>query len=147
MKTNKETVKALNQLLSDYQIHYQNLRGLHWNVKGNLFFALHEKYENWYLDAAEVIDEIAERILMLGGRPFHTFGEYLENARLKQLIDVTDGVGGVKAVLQAEEYFLESFKAILQIAGENHDEATTAMISDWIVNTEKRIWMLKAFLG
>ena len=60
---------ALHQLLADFQVHYTNLRGMHWNIKGHGFFVLHEKFESMYDDTAEKIDEIAERILMLGGVP------------------------------------------------------------------------------
>ena len=59
----ESVVAALKQLLADYQIFYTNLRGFHWNVKGKGFFTLHAKYEELYNDAAEKIDEIAERIL------------------------------------------------------------------------------------
>ncbi len=144
---NVNTVEKLNQLLADYQIHYQNLRGLHWNIKGQMFFALHEKFEAFYNESAEVVDEIAERILMLGGQPLHTFGDYLKTAKLPQVVNVSDGKTGVESVLSSQRYFLNSFKEILEIAGENNDEGTAAMISEWIGQTEKQIWMLEAFLG
>lgn len=64
---------ALHQLLADFQVHYTNLRGMHWNIKGHGFFVLHEKFESMYDDTAEKIDEIAERILMLGGVPENKF--------------------------------------------------------------------------
>ena len=57
-----EVVNALQQLLADFQVHYTNLRHLHWFVKGHSFFIMHEKYEELYDDAAEKIDEVAERI-------------------------------------------------------------------------------------
>ncbi len=148
MKTqNVNTVEKLNQLLADYQIHYQNLRGLHWNVKGQLFFALHEKFEEYYNQAAEVVDEIAERILMLGGQPLHTFGDYLKTAKLPQVANVSDGKEGVKNVLESQRYFLNSFAEILKVAGENEDEGTVGMISEWIGHTEKQVWMLESFLA
>ena len=85
MKTNNsKLVERLNRLLADYQIFYQNLRGLHWNVKGPQFFMLHEKYEELYNEAAETVDEVAERILMIGGQPLHTFTDYLKTAELKE---------------------------------------------------------------
>ena len=62
-----EVVNALQQLLSDFQVHYTNLRHLHWFVKGHSFFIMHEKYEELYDDAAEKVDEVAERILQLDG--------------------------------------------------------------------------------
>lgn len=57
----KELVNHLNDLLANYQIFYQNLRGFHWNVKGSNFFELHAKFEEYYNDAIEKVDEIAER--------------------------------------------------------------------------------------
>ena len=144
---NQITVEKLNKLLADYQVFYQNLRGLHWNIKGQMFFALHEKYEEYYNAAAEVVDEVAERILMLGGQPLHTFGDYLKVATLEQVTNVSDGKKGVEAVLNSDRFFLKSFKEILTVAGENEDEGTIAMISEWIGATEKRIWMLESYLA
>ncbi len=144
---NQNTVVKLNQLLADYQIFYQNLRGLHWNIKGQMFFALHEKYEEYYNGASELVDEIAERILMLGGHPLHTYGDYLKVAKLEQVENISHGKAGVETVVAADRYFLECFKEILQIAGENGDEGTVAMISSWIGETEKRIWMLESYLA
>jgi starvation-inducible DNA-binding protein len=62
-------VDNLNGLLANFQIYYQSLRGLHWNIKGNNFFELHEKYEEFYTDSLVKIDDIAERILTLQGKP------------------------------------------------------------------------------
>ena len=64
-----DVVSALHQLLADFQVHYTNLRGFHWDIKGHGFFVLHGKFEDMYNDAAEKVDEIAERILMLAVRP------------------------------------------------------------------------------
>lgn len=145
-KENVHTVKRLNQLLADYQIHYQNLRGFHWNIKGQLFFALHEKFEEYYNEAAGVVDEIAERILMLGGQPMHTYGDYLKTAKLAEVSKVSNGKKAVEAVLEDQQYFLNSFTEIMENAGEANDEGTVGMISGWIGHTEKRVWMLEAFL-
>jgi len=120
---------------------------LHWNVKGQLFFALHEKFEEYYDEAADVVDEIAERILMLGGQPLHTFGDYLKTSKLAEVVNVSDGKKAVESVLESQRYFLNSFAEILEVAGENDDEGTAGMISEWIGHTEKRVWMLEAFLA
>ena len=70
-------VASLQQLLADFQVYYTNLRGFHWNIKGHGFFVLHGKFEDMYNNAAEKVDELAERILMLGGEPENKFSEYL----------------------------------------------------------------------
>ena len=80
----ESVVAALKQLLADYQIFYTSLRGFHWNVKGKGFFTLHAKYEELYNDAAEKIDEIAERILQLGYTPENRFSEYLKTSNIKE---------------------------------------------------------------
>ncbi len=146
MKTNNsKLVERLNQLLADYQIYYQNLRGLHWNVKGAQFFMLHEKYEELYNEAAESVDEIAERILMVGGQPLHTFTDYLKVAELKEAGLISEGKKGVEVVLENSRYLLKSFNEILELA--DGDEGTSALMSDLIGATEKRIWMLESTLG
>ena len=75
--TSANVVASLKQLLADFQVHYMNLRGFHWNIKGRGFFVLHAKFEELYNDAAEKVDQIAERILMLGGSPSNKFSDYL----------------------------------------------------------------------
>ena len=54
-----ELGQKLNGLLANYQVFYQNLRGMHWNIKGREFFELHLKFEELYNDAQIKIDEIA----------------------------------------------------------------------------------------
>jgi starvation-inducible DNA-binding protein len=69
--------EELNQLLASYQIHYQNLRSLHWNIKGQGFFELHLKYEELYNRTLVIVDDLAERILSIGETPLSSFSEYL----------------------------------------------------------------------
>ncbi len=148
MKTkNQNVIEKLNKLLADYQIFYQNLRGLHWNVKGPMFFMLHEKYEELYNQSAEVVDEIAERILMIGGKPLHTFEDYVKTATLKVVKDVSDGKTGVEIVLEDTRFMLDSFKEIQAAANEIEDEGTSALMSDWIGQAEKQIWMFESCLA
>ena len=83
VKESEVIIEKLNVLLSNFQVYYQNLRGLHWNIRGKRFFDLHVKFEELYNDSQLKIDLIAERVLTLGGKPMHTFAEYLANNSLK----------------------------------------------------------------
>lgn len=139
--------KDLNALLSDTQIYNMNLRGLHWNIKGKNFFLLHEKYEELYNEADEMIDEIAERILAIGSSPLHTFEDYLAHKNLEVAKHVSKGEEGVALVLGNLKYILRKEREILEKAGENSDEATGNLVSDYISNQEKHIWMLESFLS
>lgn len=152
MKTLNENTAAnvvasqLNQLLADYQIYYQNLRTLHWYAKGRTFFALHSKFEEYYSEASEVVDELAERILMLGENPAHTFAQYSSTSKLKETEVISDGTKAVEMVLANNEYLLQTVKESFKLAGEAGDEGTVALLSGLIGSIEKRIWMLKSFL-
>lgn len=80
----KPVVDMLNDYLANYHIHYQKLRGCHWNVKGQNFFTLHIKFEELYTNAQLTIDEIAERVLTLGKPPHSRFSDYIKNQQLKK---------------------------------------------------------------
>ena len=137
----------LNTLLADYQLFYQNLRGLHWNIKGREFFELHIKFEEFYNDAVIKVDEIAERILTLGGEPLHTFTDYLKTATIKEESGITNGEKGVEVVVKNMATLIVKERAILALAGEADDEGTASLMSDYISKTEKTLWMLNAYLN
>ncbi|MBL7897662.1 MAG: DNA starvation/stationary phase protection protein, partial [Crocinitomicaceae bacterium] len=86
-----QTSNQLNELLAGFQLMYQNLRGFHWNIRGDKFFELHLKFEELYNDVNLKVDELAERILALDGKPLHTFSSYLKKSKIKEQPDVSDG--------------------------------------------------------
>jgi starvation-inducible DNA-binding protein len=142
-----ELSNKLNRLLADYQVYYQNLRGLHWNIKGKEFFELHLKFEEYYDDAVIKIDEIAERILTLGGEPLHSFTDYINSSDIKEEKQVTDGVKGVSIVVKNLSTLISKEREILQMASEAEDEGTVSLMSDYITETEKTLWMLNSYLS
>lgn len=143
----KELSKDLNNLLANFQVYYQNLRSVHWNIKGSNFFALHEKYEELYTEAQEQIDEIAERILTLGETPLHTFEDYLSHAKVAVAKNVFQDKDTVKVVLDSIKEILIIEREILEKSGEMEDEGTNAMMSDFISGQEKTSWMLNSWLN
>ena len=145
LNPSEKVVNGLAQLLADFQVHYTNLRNLHWNVKGHGFFILHEKYESLYNDAAEKIDEIAERMLQLDATPEHRFSKYLQVAQVKELDVVECGRAGMNYVLDTLKLFIAEERQLLKFASENGDEVTVAMMSDYMKAQEKLAWMLTAF--
>jgi starvation-inducible DNA-binding protein len=146
MKTTSDYTEKLNALLATYQIHYQNLRSLHWNVKGENFFELHLKYEELYTRVQEIIDEIAERILSLGSGPMHKLYDYLSNSRLKENETITQGKEGISYILSAQKEILGQERELLALSAEIDDEGTNSLMSDYIREKEKTNWMLAAWL-
>ena len=145
LNDNVQVTNALAQLLAEFQVHYTNLRNLHWNIKGHGFFVLHEEYEKMYDDVATKIDEIAERILQLGKTPEHRFSAYLKQTQLSELDVVTSGEKGLAYVLDALAVLIALERQVLSTAGDNGDEVTVAMMSDYLREQEKSAWMLTAF--
>ncbi|WP_299053182.1 Dps family protein [uncultured Polaribacter sp.] len=144
---NSDLVKELNGLLANFQIFYQNLRGLHWNIKGKNFFELHLKFEEFYTDSQIKIDEIAERILTLHGKPLHTFTDYLNTATIAVGKDISNDVEGVELVVNSLSELLKNERSILELSDAASDEGTNSMMSDFIAEQEKTIWMLNSWLG
>lgn len=146
-KETKENIELLNTLLANFQVYYQNLRGLHWNIRGKRFFELHVKFEELYNQAQLRIDEIAERVLTLGGTPLHTFEDYMSKNSLEIGKNITNDEIAVQLIVKSLATLLMIERAILEKSGAINDEGTNALISDLITEQEKDIWMMQAFLG
>lgn len=142
-----ELSNQLNQLLSNYQLLYMNVRGFHWNIKGNNFFELHVKFEEIYNNLQLKIDEIAERILTLGYTPVHSYSDYLRHSTVKEKTNISDGKVAMAEILNAFEIIITLQREILSLAGETNDEGTNALMSDYIREQEKLTWMYSAYLN
>ena len=146
-KKAQELANELNSLLANFQLYYQNLRGIHWNIKGKNFFDLHAKFEELYNDANVKVDEIAERILTLGGTPLHTFDDYLSLAKVPVGKNISQDVRAVELIVESLTALLQIERDILEASDEANDEGTNSMMSDFITEQEKTVWMMKAWLN
>lgn len=142
----KKLADGLNKLLADYMMFYQNTRGLHWNIKGEKFFELHIKFEELYTNLLLKVDEVAERILTLGATPLHTFDDYKSTAKIKSIKNVSDGKEGIQTILNAFEILIVRQRELLNLSSEAGDEGTNALMSDYIREQEKLVWMYSAYL-
>ncbi len=127
-------------------MYYQNLRGIHWNIRGKRFFDLHAKFEQLYNDSQLKIDMIAERVLTLGGRPLHTFEDYIKFNQLAVGKNVSNDEKAIHLIVDSLSKLLKIEREILEKASEIKDEGTNTMISDFVSEQEKTIWMMCAWL-
>lgn len=141
-----ELVTQLGDLLANYSVFYQNVRGYHWNIKGENFFELHIKFEELYNDLILKIDEIAERILTLGSDPENRFSSYLSQSEIKEATNLSNGKVAIENILGSFKVLLIRQRSIMDFAGEIGDEGTSALMSDYIREQEKLIWMYSAYL-
>tara|TARA_R110002051_G_C8698891_1_gene494105 strand:- start:647 stop:1126 length:480 start_codon:yes stop_codon:yes gene_type:complete len=138
--------KELNILLANFQQYYQNLRGIHWNIKGKRFFDLHVKFEELYDDANLKVDMVAERILTLGGVPWHTFEDYTSNSKVPVGKNISEDESAIRLVVDSLKELLVIERKILAASADANDEGTNSMMSDFITEQEKILWMMKAWL-
>lgn len=91
--------------------------------------------------------EIAERILTLGETPLHTFSDYVKTTKVPVGKNVSKDVDAVKLIVNSITQLLILERQILDKAGEANDEGTNSMMSDFITEQEKTVWMMNAWLG
>lgn len=146
VKESEEIIKELNVLLANFQVYYQNLRGIHWNIRGKRFFELHVKFEELYNDTQLKVDMVAERILTIGGTPLHTLEDYIKHNQLKVGKSISNDEKAVQLIIDSLSDLLKIERNLLTKSGAIEDEGTNSMMSDFIAEQEKTIWMMKAWL-
>lgn len=137
--------EKLNILLANYSVFYQNVRGYHWNIKGEKFFELHAKFEELYNDLLLKIDEVAERILTLGYAPNHRYSDYNKISQVEESAEVSNGEKAVRNILESFKAIIGLQRELLDLSDEADDEGTNALMSDYIREQEKLVWMYSAF--
>ncbi len=137
----------LNHVLADATVFYQKVRNYHWTVRGPQFFKLHDAFEDIYTRWADLIDDVAERIMQLDGMPLRTLKEMLDQTGLKEAPDSPAARTMVEHIAADLQTQVAGFKKVAEAADENGDRTTAGMFDDAIAETEKTLWMLRAFLA
>ncbi|GLH64560.1 Dps family protein [Parageobacillus sp. G301] len=143
----KQLTDIVNKQIANWSVLYIKLHNYHWYVKGPQFFTLHEKFEQLYNEAALHIDELAERLLALGGAPVATMKECLEQSSVKEATGQETAEQMVATIVSDFETMIGELKEGMQVAEEVGDETTGDMLLGIHQSLEKHVWMLKSFLG
>ena len=119
---------------------------MHWNLKGHGFFTLHSKLEEYYDQTADIIDEVAERILAKDALPIANLKEALEISKVKELPDKAINIDEAIRILTIDvEYWVNDSKEIVELADKEGDVVTSDIFTGYVKEYEKTLWMLKAF--
>ena len=143
----KTTVDVLNKQLADWNVLYVKLHNYHWYVKGGDFFTLHAKFEELYNEASIHIDELAERVLIIGGKPLATMREYLDTSGINEANKLVKAEGMVQDLIHDYQYLIEDLKEGMEITDFENDSVTHGLYLAIREQLSKHVWMLKAFLG
>lgn len=139
--------EILNKQLANWNVLFVKLHNYHWYVKGEQFFTLHTKFEELYTEAATYIDELAERLLSIGGQPIATMKEYLAQASVQEASGQETAEEMVQNIANDFYVMIGELKEGISLAEEANDEATGDLLLGIHSSLEKHAWMLKAFLG
>lgn len=139
--------EKLNNYLANQQVMYIKLHNLHWYVKGKSFFTLHTKFEELYDITADIIDEVAERMLAKNIAPVASFKKALELTKVVELSDEPiSSLHAVNHLIADFEYWIQDTKEIIDLAEEENDVVTADIFTGYLNNYEKTMWMLKSYI-
>lgn len=142
-----EVVSMLNKRLADSMLLYTKTRNYHWNVTGMEFIQLHELFERHYDEIAATIDEIAERVRMIGGIALGTLDEFKQNSVIEeQPGHVPNAQEMLQNLLDDHETVIRQLREDADKTEELNDMGTNDFIIGMIRENEKRAWMLRAHL-
>lgn len=148
-KTNSTpaVIEQLNAVLANYHIFYMNVRGYHWNVKGSDFFTLHVKFEELYTELQLQIDAIAERILTVRGVPLHSYSDFAKISAVKEDQNVSEGRACVQGLLTGLNMLIAKQREVIDLAEKEDDQGTADLLTGYVQEQEKLVWMYNAYLG
>ena len=144
----QKLINFLNQELSNFHVMYVKLHRYHWFIQGRHFFGLHALFEELYNEMAEALDEIAERVLAIGGKPLATMHKFLNETTLKEA-QADDKETEIFTQLNEDygQMVREMNETGLALCAEARDEGTADMLVGFIKKFEKHCWMFKAYLA
>ncbi len=139
---------ALNGFLADEFLLYLKTRNAHWNIEGSDFHTMHKFFEEQYEQLDETMDEVAERIRMLGHYAPATMKSYLELTHLtEQSREKNDSAGFIRELLGDHESIILRLRENINLfASELNDLGTSDFITGLMETHEKMAWMLRAHL-
>lgn len=145
---NQELHEYLNDTVATLGVFYTKLHQHHWYVKGSEFYTLHEKFEELYDAVNETFDEVAERLITIGGQPYSTLQEFLDHSLIEESPYTTEKSSNemVDSVVSDFKLLSDNLKKGIDLAGEVGDDTTQDMLIDYKKDADKHIWMLQAFL-
>jgi starvation-inducible DNA-binding protein len=139
-----ESCKLLNEILSDTTVLYALYKKAHWNAVGPTFYQLHLLFDKHAEEQAELIDEIAERVQMLGGI---SVGDPRHAAELTTVPRPPDGAEevpvAVSRLLKAHEIIVKKVRAGMEATEKNKDLGTNDLLmGDVLRRHEMQVWFM-----
>jgi len=135
----------LTEIFCDNFVAYWRAHSCHANITGRNFTSDHKLLGKIYADAQEQIDNIAEFIRTIGEQAPETIQDILDGSKLPE-DTAYDADSMLKIVLEAQEYMMDDYKELFEIATEATDQDIANYAADRIGTHAKFAWMLRSTL-
>ena len=147
-ETLPETKALLNQVVADLYVAHIALHQVHWYMRGRGFMVWHPKMDE-YMDSLDgYLDEISERLITLGGKPYSTLTEFLQHSEIEEGVGEFRNVEeSLERVLEIYRYLITLFQKALDVTDEEGDDVTNDIFVGAKADLEKTVWMIAAELG
>ncbi len=142
----EEIGQGLSRLLADTYTLYLQTHNFHWNVTGPFFQQLHVLFEEHYVELAEAVDEIAERIRALGILSPGTYQEFADLSSIKEVKGDIPAEEMIERLVDSHETVVRTARQVLETAQKADDESSASLVGDRLVVHEKTAWMLRSHL-
>ncbi|MBO7675608.1 MAG: DNA starvation/stationary phase protection protein [Atopobiaceae bacterium] len=140
--------KKLNALLANYEVMFHKLQTYHWYVGGATFYVDHEKLELFFEQALQNVDLIAEKILMLGGKPLATMRDMLDQATIGEASDQdVSQEAAFQSVRDDFKVLLADVVDLKKLADDEDNYLISAFADTLIEQLYKDLWMLGQVLA
>jgi len=140
----KEIADGLARLLADSYSLYLKSHNYHWNVTGPMFRSLHLMFEEHYIELADAVDVVAERIRALGFPAPATFSEYRSLSSIEAKEGVPEAMEMVRDLVVGHETVARTAREVVAIAENGGDVATADLATARVEVHDKTAWMLRA---
>ncbi len=146
-KNAQQIALTLNKILANEHVLYAKTHNYHWNYIGDNFIEMHKFYEGQYEELAEMIDEVAERIRMIGHFAEGRLKEYLKLTDLEEPAPTPDQQKQVRNLLEDHETVIRQLRQQVDIMQDKLKDAGTAdFLTGLMEKHEKMAWMLRSYL-
>ena len=143
-----KTKEVLNQAVADLYVAHIALDQVHWYMRGRGFMVWHPKMDEYMNSLDGYLDEISERLITLGGKPYSTLTEFLQHSEIEEGVGEFRNVEeSLERVLEIYRYLITLFQKALDVTDEEGDDVTNDIFVGAKADLEKTVWMLAAELG
>ncbi len=137
-------VKQLEAALADTYALYLKTQNYHWHVTGPHFVSLHQLFERQYKELAEFVDELAERLRILGHKAPATFSEFNELKTIQDGNPTASATQMLNDLAQDRKMMSKRLGLMMESAHDEGDEGSASLLSEQMMSHEKAHWMLSA---